>query len=238
MRLASLRARLFAAIAARRAALARPRARDRRRAHAPGGRAEHAPGRLRRSSTCSPSASARRCCRSRGACSLQPFLERQDERVVQVPLDGSSPYLLPPERAAKLRRGAQLDGTLETDGTRYFYAARLVERQGLRAAAADRARRTRPGARTSRALIVAALAAAALAALAAFLLARAIARPVRPRRRGDARPRSRDRASRRSSRSRARASSRCSPRPSTSSPSSSRRRARRSARSCSPSATS
>ena len=67
--------------------------------------------------------------------SLQVFLERQDERVVQVPLDGSSP-LLPPERAAELRRGARLDGTLESDGTRYLYAARLVQRQGLRAPAA------------------------------------------------------------------------------------------------------
>ncbi|MBA2298729.1 MAG: hypothetical protein H0W14_11915, partial [Actinobacteria bacterium] len=57
--------------------------------------------------------------------SLQRFLERQDERVVQVALNGSSP-LLPPERAARIRRGARLDGTLEIDGTRYLYAARLV----------------------------------------------------------------------------------------------------------------
>ena len=47
--------------------------------------------------------------------SLQEFLERQDERVLWVPLDGSSP-LLPPDRAAQLRRGAKLDGTLGPTG--------------------------------------------------------------------------------------------------------------------------
>ena len=46
-----------------------------------------------------------------------------------VPLDGSSP-LLPPDRAAQLRRGVPLEGTLETDGTRYLYAARLVKGKG------------------------------------------------------------------------------------------------------------
>ena len=39
-----------------------------------------------------------RCCRSRACASLKPFLERQDEQVLQVPLDGSSAFL-PPERA-------------------------------------------------------------------------------------------------------------------------------------------
>ena len=109
--------------------------------------------------------------------SLQVFLERQDERVVQVPLDGSSP-LLPPERAAELRRGARLDGTLESDDTRYLYAARLVRGKGFVL--------LRPASSTNSAwrphvegLIIAALVTAALAALIAFLLARAIARPVR-----------------------------------------------------------
>ena len=50
--------------------------------------------------------------------------------MIQVPLDGSVD-LLPPERAAQLRRGAKLDGTLETDGTRYLYAARLVRGKGF-----------------------------------------------------------------------------------------------------------
>ena len=49
---------------------------------------------------------------------------------MQVPLDGSS-SLLPPERAQQLRRGVQLDGTLDDDGTRYLYAARLVNGKGF-----------------------------------------------------------------------------------------------------------
>ena len=94
-----------------------------------------------------------------------------------MPLDGSSP-LLPPDRAAQLRRGAPLDGTIETDGTRYLYAARLVKGKGYIL--------LRPASSTNSAwrphiegLILAAVATAALAALIAFLLARAIARPVR-----------------------------------------------------------
>jgi two-component system sensor histidine kinase BaeS len=109
--------------------------------------------------------------------SLQEFLDRQDERVVRVPLDGSS-TLLPPDRAARLRRGARLDGAIETDGTRYLYAARLVNGKGYML--------LRPASSTNSAwrphitgLILAAVATAALAALIAFLLARAIARPVR-----------------------------------------------------------
>jgi two-component system, OmpR family, sensor kinase len=109
--------------------------------------------------------------------SLQEFLDRQDERVVQVPLDGTSP-LLPPERAAQLRRGAKLDGTMEEDGTRYLYAARLVNGKGFIL--------LRPASSTDSAwrphlegLALAAFTTAALAALIAFLLARAISRPVR-----------------------------------------------------------
>ena len=109
--------------------------------------------------------------------SLQEFLDRQDQQVERVPLDGSSP-LLPPERAAELRRGVKLDGALESDGTRYLYAARLVSGKGFML--------LRPASSTNSAwrphvqgLIVAAVATAALAALIAFLLARAIARPVK-----------------------------------------------------------
>ena len=107
---------------------------------------------------------------------LQVFLERQDEQVVPVPLDGSSP-LLPPERAAALRRGAKLDGALQSEGTRYLYAARLVAGKGFVL--------LRPASSTNSAwrphvegLLLAALAAALLAGLIAFLSARAIARPV------------------------------------------------------------
>ncbi len=109
--------------------------------------------------------------------SLEEFLEPQDQRVIRVPLDGSS-SLLPPDQAAKLRRGARLDGTIQTDGTRYLYAARLVGGKGFML--------LRPASSTNsawrphiQALVVAAAATAALAALIAFLLARAIARPVR-----------------------------------------------------------
>jgi two-component system, OmpR family, sensor kinase len=109
--------------------------------------------------------------------SLQEFLQRPDQEILRVGLDGSSP-LLPPERAARLRRGASLDGTLTSEGTRYLYSARLVNGKGFML--------LRPASSTNsawrpqvRALIVAAAATAALAALIAFLLARAIARPVR-----------------------------------------------------------
>jgi signal transduction histidine kinase len=107
----------------------------------------------------------------------EKILDRQDERLEPVPLDGSSP-LLPPDRAAQLRRGVPLEGTLETDGTRYLYAARLVKGKGYIL--------LRPASSTNSAwrphiegLVIAAAATAALAALIAFLLARAIARPVR-----------------------------------------------------------
>ena len=109
--------------------------------------------------------------------SLQEFLQRQDQEVLSVPLDGSS-ALLPPHRAAQLRRGARLDGTIESEGARYLYAARLVNGKGFML--------LRPASSTNSAwrphiqgLIGAAAATAALAALIAFLLARAIARPVR-----------------------------------------------------------
>jgi two-component system, OmpR family, sensor kinase len=108
---------------------------------------------------------------------LEPFLERQDERVVRVALDGSS-ELLPPERAAPLRRGARLDGTLQWNDTRYFYAARLVRNRGymlLRPASSTESA-WRP---QVRGLMIAAAATAALAFVFAFLLARAISRPVR-----------------------------------------------------------
>jgi signal transduction histidine kinase len=109
--------------------------------------------------------------------SFQEFLARQDQRIVAVPLDGSSP-LLPPDQAARLRRGAQLEGTIHSDGTRYLYAARLVGGKGfmLLQPASSTTSAWRP---QLQGLILAAIATSALAALIAFLLARAIARPVR-----------------------------------------------------------
>ena len=166
--------------------------------------------------------------------SLEQFLSRRDEQVIQVPLDGSTD-LLPPERATQLRRGARLEGTLETDGTRYFYAARLVKGKGFVL--------LRPVSSTNSAwrphltgLIFAALATAVLAALVAFLLARAISRPVRRVAEATRGLAGATGQPRRSYRSRARASWRCWRRASMSSPSSWRRRERPSARSCCPSA--
>jgi signal transduction histidine kinase len=108
---------------------------------------------------------------------LKPFLQKQDERVLCVPLDGSSPYL-PVEQAAAVRRRQPVDGTLTVDGERTFYAARLVGQKAFVL--------LRPTDSTASAwrpqldgLLIGALAAGTLAALVAFLLARAIARPVK-----------------------------------------------------------
>ncbi len=108
---------------------------------------------------------------------LQPFLDRQGERIVLPKLDGTSPYL-PPDKAVLLRRGVQLNGTVTVDGERSFYAARLVGGKGfvLLRPTDVVASSWRPHVRG---LLIGAAAAATLAALAAFFLARAIARPVR-----------------------------------------------------------
>ena len=108
---------------------------------------------------------------------LQPLLDRQEERIVKAPVDGSSPYL-PEERARLVRRGKPVDGTLTVDGKRYFYAARLVnQRAFILLRPTDTVTSSwRPH---LEGLLIGALAAAALAALASLALARAIARPVR-----------------------------------------------------------
>ena len=112
----------------------------------------------------------------RGIGSIQRILARRGARIETPPLDGSSPYLSA-EEVSGLRSGGPLNGTRTVDGTRYFYASRLV---GTGAFVLLRPTNTvasswRPH---FRGLLIGALAAAALAALAAFLLARAIARPV------------------------------------------------------------
>jgi two-component system, OmpR family, sensor kinase len=108
---------------------------------------------------------------------LEPFLARQQQRVLAEPVDGSSPWF-PSDRAADLRRGVPLDGTITVGGERWFYAARLLSGQAFVL--------LRPTSQTTsswrphlRGLLVGALAAGVLAGLAAFLLARAISRPVR-----------------------------------------------------------
>ncbi len=109
---------------------------------------------------------------------LKRFVQRQNARIVTEPrLDGTSPYV-PPLVAAKLRRGGRADGTITVDGTRYFFAARVVQRKAF-----VLLRPTEVVARAWRpqldGLLIGAAAAIALAGLAAVLLARAIAQPVR-----------------------------------------------------------
>ena len=67
--------------------------------------------------------------------SFQEFLDRQDQRIVAVPLDGSSP-LLPPDQAARLRRGAQLEGTIRLGRDAIPLRGPARRRQGIRAAPA------------------------------------------------------------------------------------------------------
>lgn len=108
--------------------------------------------------------------------SVDPVLDEQRERIVKPALDGSSPYL-PADEARAVRRGRPVDQVTTIEGTRYFYAARLVGGKALVL--------IRPTATIQSAwlphlegLLVGAGAAVVLAVLAAFGLARAIARPV------------------------------------------------------------
>jgi len=103
---------------------------------------------------------------------LQPFLKRQEQRIVgPVPLDGSSPFL-PPENAERL----PVDGTIDVDGTTYFFAAREVQGRAFVLLRPKRIATTGP---FLQALALAALVGAGFAAIAALLLSRAVARPVR-----------------------------------------------------------
>jgi two-component system, OmpR family, sensor kinase len=110
----------------------------------------------------------------------ETVLKQQQERAVginNILKIRSSPYL-PGDRLARIRRGKDLNGTVEIDGTDYFYAARKIGSQALVL--------LRPRSRGNSAfypffigLLIAAGAGISLAALAAFGLARRIARPVR-----------------------------------------------------------
>jgi two-component system, OmpR family, sensor kinase len=114
--------------------------------------------------------------------SLRRFLRERGERVRRVHLDGSSPYL-PPDRAAVVRSNRPSNGTITVDGTRYFFAARLVAEATpdkgrgfvLLRPTESAAARWQPQLES---LVVAAAVTAILAAIAAFLLARAVSRPV------------------------------------------------------------
>ena len=108
--------------------------------------------------------------------SVDTVLDEERERIVKPPVDGSSPYL-PREKARDVRQGQPVDDVVSIEGTRYFYAARLVGGKALVL--------LRPTDTISSAwlphlegLLVGAGAAVFLAVIAAFGLARAIARPV------------------------------------------------------------
>jgi two-component system OmpR family sensor kinase len=108
--------------------------------------------------------------------SVDTVLDAQRERIVKPPVNGSSAYL-PPETARLVRRGQPVDDVVTIEGTRYFYAARLV---GGKALVLLRPTDTIASAWLPHleGLLVGAGVAAVLAVVAAFGLARAIARPV------------------------------------------------------------
>jgi two-component system, OmpR family, sensor kinase len=109
---------------------------------------------------------------------LDRILDRQDEQIVlNVPRDGSSPYLSRPA-AREVRQTGHADGTLTVNGSRYFFAARLVQGKPFVLLRPTElvASAWRP---QLKGLLIGAGAAIVLAGVAAFLLARAIAQPVR-----------------------------------------------------------
>jgi two-component system OmpR family sensor kinase len=109
--------------------------------------------------------------------SLRTYLARQGERVVTVPLDGSSAFLAAKQLAA-LRAGKGVQGSLRIGGHRDLYAARPVGERALVLLKPARLSGTtwRP---FLNALVIAGAIGGALAALVSIFLARGIARPVR-----------------------------------------------------------
>src|SRR5262249_24954818 len=107
---------------------------------------------------------------------LKPFLAKQDERIVLVPLKRPSLYLND-ERRALVRQGLPIQGHVTVDGKRYLFAARLVQNKGfvlLRPATLKKA----DWWPFVQGLLIAGLVGAALAAIGSFVSARAISRPV------------------------------------------------------------
>ena len=108
---------------------------------------------------------------------LKPFLDKQDERIVLVPLRKPSIYLSD-ERRAAVRQGKPVKGHVRVDGKSYLFAARLVQNKGfvlLRPATL----KTADWWPFLQGLLIAGLVGAALAGLGSFFSARAISRPVR-----------------------------------------------------------
>jgi two-component system OmpR family sensor kinase len=107
---------------------------------------------------------------------LRPFLLPLHEVAVKAPLDRPSRYLTA-ERAAEVRAGRRVQGTVGAGGVTYYFAARPVA--GSAFVLLRRKRLDASLAPFANGLLLAAAVGAILAAAASFVLARAIARPVR-----------------------------------------------------------
>ena len=107
---------------------------------------------------------------------LQPFLDKQNQRIQIVDLDAPSVYLAG-EDLTEVRARQPVEGTRTVSGETYLFAARNVQGKGF-----VLLRPKDPFADWQPfllALLIAGAIAAVLAAIGAFLTARAIARPVR-----------------------------------------------------------
>ena len=107
---------------------------------------------------------------------LKPFLEKQNQEIEVVGLNGPSRYLRG-DALAEVRARRPVEGTVTVDGESYLFAARNVQGNGFvlvrpKESFAD----WQP---FLQGLLIAGAIAAALAAIGAILTARAIARPVR-----------------------------------------------------------
>ncbi|MGH3142289.1 MAG: HAMP domain-containing protein, partial [Gaiellales bacterium] len=107
---------------------------------------------------------------------LRPFLEKQNQQIEVVGLNGPSTYLRG-DTLAEIRARRPVEGTVTVNGETYLIAARNVQDRGFIL--------LRPKERFAdwqpflQGLLIAGAIAAVLAAIGAFLTARAIARRVR-----------------------------------------------------------
>lgn len=108
---------------------------------------------------------------------LQPFLDRQKERIEVFDVAKPTPFVPDRERAL-VADGRPARGKVTVDGTRYLYAARKVQGKGF-ALLRQANQQTAGWGAFLKALLIAGLVGGALAAIASFLVARAVARPVR-----------------------------------------------------------
>ena len=108
---------------------------------------------------------------------LRPFLEKQNQQIEVVGLNGPSTYLSG-DVLRDIRARRPVEGTVTVDGETYLFAARNVQGQGF-VLLRPKNPRFADWQPFLLALLIAGAIAAALAAVGSFLTARAIARPVR-----------------------------------------------------------